>query len=563
MPQDIAKAKSSNKHFVDELTFRSLVRLSSGAELLGIIAVVGIQIFRSTAQLPFIYSIPVITLLAIGLIYNAFIWRSWHTKRPQLALQIAVLPPIISILIAAAGTGGLQSGWYQLWLVAIVCSGIAGTISVYVISSLTMLFWIYELITQGSFRSFVEDPFRTVATIIGIILAYFIGRGVNRMVKTMQVAESLTQQLDGAELKEQLMMSSIADAVVAVDTERKVLIFNEAAQTLSGWDQKSALGVEYNLIFKLKDINDAEITDDSDPFLKVLKTGKAHLTDGYYLLNKENQKISFSISIAPTMNGRSEVNGAIAVFHDISDQKQLARDRNEFISTASHEMRTPVAAIEGYLSMAMNDSLSTVDERGKNFINKAHEASLHLGKLFKDLLSVTKIEDNRMIINRRVFNFTELVTQVANEMDIIAKPKNIRVLTHIGNTGIGKELVVAPVFEVNADPDRMREVLANLIDNAIKYSTAGTVDVTLKADKQFATISVSDQGIGISAEEQKHLFQKFYRVNNNLTREVGGTGLGLYIARSLVERFGGRIWVESEEGKGSTFSFSLPLKPGR
>lgn len=278
------------------------------------------------------------------------------------------------------------------------------------------------------------------------------------------------------------------------------------------------------------------------------------------MLNKNNQKISFSITIAPSLDSKGQTSGAIAIFHDISDQKAVARERNEFISTASHEMRTPVAAIEGYLSMAMNPTLATIDERAKTFIGKAHDASLHLGKLFRDLLSVTKIEDNRMIINRRRFNITELMNQVVGEMEMIAKNKSIKILTHFDSGGLGRQLVVAPSYEVNADPDRIREVISNLIDNAIKYSKESTtIDVSLKADKKFITFSVTDMGIGITPEDQKHLFQKFYRVNNSFTRDVGGTGLGLYIARNLIEQFGGKIWVNSQEGKGSTFSFTLPL----
>lgn len=548
------------RQYVDELTYRSLVRLSTAFEILGLLIALVIQIFMPAAQLAPQYSIPAVALLAIGLGYNAFVWKGWHNKRPQLALQIAVLPPIISIQIAAAATGGITSEWYYLWLIAIVCSGIAGTVGAYVAAFLTTTFWLYSWLFTTNGANLEENFFKLIATLIGIAAAFFIGRGVNRMIKTMRVAEGLTRQLDGAEMRTQLMMSSIADIVVAVDTDRKVIIFNEAAQTATGWDQNSAMGVDYNLIFKLKDQNDAELTDATDPFLQVLKTGQAQSTDKFYMLNKNNQKISFSITIAPSLDSKSQTSGAIAIFHDISDQKAVARERNEFISTASHEMRTPVAAIEGYLSMAMNPTLATIDERAKTFIGKAHDASLHLGKLFRDLLSVTKIEDNRMIINRRRFNITELMNQVVGEMEMIAKNKGIKILTHFDSGGLGRQLVVAPSYEVNADPDRIREVISNLIDNAIKYSKESTtIDVSLKADKKFITFSVTDMGIGITPEDQKHLFQKFYRVNNSFTRDVGGTGLGLYIARNLIEQFGGKIWVNSQEGKGSTFSFTLPL----
>jgi PAS domain S-box-containing protein len=551
------------RQYVDEHTYRSLVRISTIFEIIGLAVALAIQIFMPTAQLPLQYSIPAIALLAIGLIYNSFVWRGWHNKRPHLALQIAVLPPIISILIAAVATGGINSDWYYLWLIAIVCSGIAGALGATVAAVLTAIFWLYSALLIPNNMSLEENLFKMLATIIGLAAAYFIGLGVNRVIKTMRIAEDLTHQLDGAEMRTQLMMGSIADAVVAVDTARQVIIFNEAAQNITGWDRESAMGIDYNLIFKLKDQAGAELSDTTDPFLQVLQAGQPASTDKYYMLSKNNQKISFSIAIAPSFDSKGQITGAIAIFHDISDQKAVARERNEFISTASHEMRTPVAAIEGYLAMAMNPSLATVDERARTYIDKAHTASLHLGKLFRDLLSVTKIEDNRMTINRRRFNITELMNQVIGEMEIIAKTKNIKIFTHFDSGRLGRQKVIAPNYEVNADPDRLREVMANLIDNAIKYSKENTtIDISLKPDKKMIVFSVTDMGIGITATEQKHLFQKFYRVNNSFTRDVGGTGLGLYIARNLIEQFGGKIWVESQEGKGSTFSFTLPLDNG-
>jgi PAS domain S-box-containing protein len=562
MPKKVPKSTTPvrSTQYVDDLTYRSLVKISTGFEIIGLAIAAILQIFLPTAQLPAEYSIPAVVILATGLAFNAFVWKGWHNKRPQIALQLAMLPPILAIQLAATATGGVNSNWYSLWLIAVASSGVAGTLGVYVAAILTAVFWTYNWLYQATTSNAFDNLFKLFATLIGLLAAYFVGRGVNRMIKTMRVAESLTRQLDGAEMRTQLMMGSIADAVVAVDTDRKIIIFNDAAQNITGWDQKSALGVDYNLVFKLKDLNDAELKDETDPFLQVLTSGKAQITDQYYMLNKNNQKISFSISIAPSTDSKSQVSGAIAIFHDISEQKAVARERNEFISTASHEMRTPVAAIEGYLSMAMNPTLATIDERAKTFIGKAHDASLHLGKLFRDLLSVTKIEDNRMIINRRRFNVTELMNQVVGEMELVAKARKIRILTHFGGGGLGRQLVVAPSYEVNADPDRVREVISNLIDNAIKYSNENTtIDVSIKADKKFVTFSVSDMGIGISNEDQKHLFQKFYRVNNSMTREVGGTGLGLYIARNLIEQFGGKIWVESAEGKGSVFYFTLPI----
>lgn len=560
VPKPASVPSKASGQSVDLLAFRSLVRLSAVMQGLVLIGLLCAHLLRLIVPIPSLYLIAVLFILALGVIYNLILWGRFHKKRPVLALQFSLIPLVVAIMVLVIARGGIDSNWYTLYLIMLVSTGIAGLVSVYVAFGITAMFLLLTTLAARftDLQLTAPNRFQLIATIFAGGVAYLIGRSTQRSMKTMQLSEGLLKQLDSAEMKQQLMMGAIADIVVAVDTQLKVVIFNEAAQTATGWDEKSAVGVEYNLIFKLRDTGDVEMTPQIDPFAYVLKNGKPHKTDRFSMLDKRNQKISFSISIAPTFDARGQINGAIAIFHDISDQKQLARERNEFISTASHEMRTPVAAIEGYLSMARNPKLAQVDARAKSFIDKAHDASIHLGTLFRDLLSVTKIEDNRMEIMPRVFNFSELVQAVTSEMEIIAKNKGLVLVTHIG-AGVGKERVVAPIYNVEADPDRLREVITNLIDNAIKYSQAGTITVTVSTEGDSIVFSVKDQGIGIAPEEQKHLFQKFYRVNNSYTREIGGTGLGLYLARSLIERFGGRIWVESQLGQGSSFKFSLPL----
>ena len=154
---------------------------------------------------------------------------------------------------------------------------------------------------------------------------------------------------------------------------------------------------------------------------------------------------------------------------------------------------------------------------------------------------------------------SDLAGEVAVEMEIMAKQKGLSLLTHIGSASAGSEQVVAPLFEVSANQERIHEAMTNLVDNAIKYTQKGSVDIILSADKTNVIFTVKDSGIGISADEQRHMFEKFYRVENSATITTGGTGLGLYITRNLVELYGGRIWVDSALGQGSSFSFSLPL----
>ena len=555
-------ARQPRKHPVDQMLLRTIVRLCAVVEIIGIASIAALRYFEAPVSPSLVYSILIIVILAIGFIYCLLGWQSLQKHSPAVAINLAILPLSVAILLATLSTGGLSSPWFLLFLVMIMVSGLAGTQSVLSMSGLTLvLLGAYVFTSETSISFSATFTMQVSAILFALGGAYLIGRAIDRMIDIMKTTESLTQQFTGSGIDQQMMLSSIADTVVGVDSKLNVVIFNAAAQKVTGWDEKSAKGIHYNLIFKLRDQNDAELSPATDPFMQAIQSGKQLSTDHFYMLNKDNQKISFSIAIAPTKDIHGEVNGAVAVFHDVSEQKAVARERNEFISTASHEMRTPVAAIEGYLAMALNPKLAEIDERAKNFIGKAHEASVHLGKLFRDLLSVTKIEDRRLTIKIGRVNLTDLLRSVVTEMEIIAKAKNITIDSPFTRaTDAGSKLVV-PAYEVHADPDRMREVISNLIDNAIKYSRpSSTVTINISTDQNFAKVSIADSGIGISAEDQKHLFQKFYRVNNSYTREVGGTGLGLYIARNLIELFGGKIWLDSAEGKGSTFYFTLPLE---
>lgn len=499
-------------------------------------------------------------LTTIGLVYNYVFAKRLAKHQPFLSRYLQSLFPTLEMLVIIFLTGGTNSPWYLVFLMGMIASAVLGMTAYLINTGIIVAFYVVDIIYNllaNSSTPFNFEPFPS--TVAALVFGGLVAYTADHYRKTNEIAQKITTQLDSTKLSEKVVLSAIADPMMGVDRSRKIILMNEAAQTLTGWDMQDALNVNYTQVFKLKDQNDNDVSNANDPFFQALQERGPVSTDQFYLLNKNNQKIALSISIAPTVNAENEISGAIAVMHDISEQKALQRERNEFVSTASHEMRTPVAAIEGYLSMASNPNLATIDDRAKGFLEKAHNSALHLGKLFQDLLSVTKIEDKRLQENRTVFNLSDLVLQISAEMEVVAKKKGLNLFTHIGGAGIKNQMVVAPTYPVKADSERLREVISNLVDNAIKYTNTGSVDIDLEGNKSTVTIKIHDTGMGISPEEQKHLFEKFYRVNNSMTREQSGTGLGLYIARSLIEMYGGKIWVESSLGKGSTFAFTLPL----
>ncbi len=500
------------------------------------------------------------SLIGLGLIYN-LVLGIYPPKRMETSSKyLQLLIVMVEVLVVAYFTGGISSTWYLIFLMlAIGCSVLGFAAFLTNIALVSAIYTSTIVLSLSRGEEFSLHLALLPVTIAGLFVAGLVAYASDSYSDGGKKAQATSSGLSDINSSEKLILGSIADALVGINSSGKIILMNEAAQNLTGWDMHDALNFPCSEVLKLKDANGNELSGNIDPFAAVLASRQALRTNQYHILSKDNVRKDLSISIAPTFNGEAMVSGAIAVITDISQQKALERQRDEFVSTASHEMRTPVAAIEGYLAMASNPKLAQIDERARGFLDKAHTASIHLGKLFQDLLSVSIIEDKDMKHRNVVFNISDVVLKVSSQMQANATQKGLALTTHIGGAGIKNQTVIAPAYNVLADPEKLSEVLSNLIDNAIKYTSQGSVDIEIESDGKSVTVMVHDTGIGISAQEQKHLFEKFYRVNNSMTREQAGTGLGLYIARNLIELYGGKIWVKSSLGKGSTFAFKLPL----
>lgn len=228
---------------------------------------------------------------------------------------------------------------------------------------------------------------------------------------------------------------------------------------------------------------------------------------------------------------------------------QLDKMKDEFISMASHELNTPLAAIEGYLSMVLDEGMGKVDAKSKEYLSRAYASSKRLAELILDLLNVSRIEQGRLKMKFSQVSMVELAESVVHELQIKADSKKIYLKIE-AEKGLPK---------LWCDPDRIREVIVNLTGNALKFTDKGGVTINIgKSEGDFIRVTVVDTGRGIAKEDQKKLFQKFSQVKREID-EHQGTGLGLYISKNFVELHKGKIWVESEAGKGSKFIFEIPL----
>ena len=350
------------------------------------------------------------------------------------------------------------------------------------------------------------------------------------------------------------ILDAVDDGVLAVDSKGNILTINPAAEQITGWNGSDAVGLIFDSVLKITNNEGGEMIEISNPVNRVLKTGENFTTRDLFIKTQSGKIIPIFLAVN-SIDGQNS--GVVVVFRDISKELKDNREQAEFISTASHEMRTPVASIEGYIGLALNPATATIDARAKSYLQKAHENTKHLGQLFQDLLDITKAEDGRLKNEPVVLDAIEFSRNIWEGLKPKAEAKGLSYTFEPDNHKTG-EKTLTPVFFIHADRDHLHEILNNLFENAIKYTPSGMVSVNVAGDNNNVQISVKDSGIGIPAEDIPHLFQKFYRVDNSETREINGTGLGLFLSRKLTESIGGFLDVESEYKKGSTFTVKLP-----
>lgn len=481
-----------------------------------------------------------------------------YFTNPHHNLPIATLS-LYTLLTVTIGsiimtTGEYASPFIGLWIGVSVFAGVFSWQGFALIILLTIGYDLYALIKQEPISAVI---IATVATVAPLVVSFIIWHAKStKDTKQDKAYRELATELSHEANKSDAVINAINDGVIAVDKQGVIQLINPAATQIIGWVQNDAVGLSYESVIKLRDKADKPVPKENDPITKVFATNQEVHSEDFSVTTEAGKKILLSVVVSPLGHPAT---GAIMVFRDMTKEKAEEREQAEFISTASHEMRTPVASIEGYLGLALNPATAAIDEKARDYIEKAQASAQHLGRLFQDLLDVSKADDGRLNNNPKVIDVAAFVGEITEGLKPKAIEKNLRFIFKpaIDDSASGDRKIM-PVYYVHVDGDHLREVVANLIENAIKYTPAGDVVVNVVGDDNQVTISIQDSGIGIPAEDIPHLFQKFYRVDNSDTREIGGTGLGLYLCRRLAEVMGGRMQVESEYKKGSTFSLVLP-----
>jgi two-component system phosphate regulon sensor histidine kinase PhoR len=334
--------------------------------------------------------------------------------------------------------------------------------------------------------------------------------------------------------KLQTVLVNIADGVMMVDVEGKIVLANQAAERIFNFQERDVINRPL-----IEVVHDHE----ADEILKLcLRTSQTQTAQFESAISKRFLRVIAIPLIEDSLTG------ALLLFQDLTDLRSLQTMRRELIGNISHELRTPIAGIKAMIETLKEGAIDD-KQAATDFLSRIDGEVDHMTQVVTELTELSRIETGRAELRMTPLNLNLLVEEVAAQLKPLAQRQQVIIATDLATD----------LPTVRVDNNRIRQALVNLVHNAIKFNhPGGRVTVSTNVDRESVIVNVSDTGIGISKEDLPHVFERFYKADK--ARSQGGSGLGLAIAKHAVQAHGGSIWGRSDEGKGSTFSFSLPLK---
>lgn len=357
-----------------------------------------------------------------------------------------------------------------------------------------------------------------------------------RVEESQESTEAERRRLDS-------VLSHMSDGVIATDRRGNITIINETASDFMDVTAEKAIGNSILDILKIRDdYSLRDLIENQDELMLDFSSNERDLILNAYfsLIQRESGFIS----------------GLVCVLHDVTEQQKIDNDRKQFVSNVSHELRTPLTSLRSYIE-ALSDGAWKDPEVAPGFLKVTQEETDRMIRMINELLSLSRMDSGTTRVDMELVNINEMFNYVLDRFDMILKKDDNPAKYYT----IKREFTKRDLW-VEIDTDKFTQVLDNIMNNAIKYSPdGGVVTCRLLETHNQVIISISDQGLGIPRADLGHVFDRFFRVDKARSRAQGGTGLGLAISKEVVQMLGGRIWVDSVEGKGSTFYISLPYEP--
>ncbi|WP_092463529.1 cell wall metabolism sensor histidine kinase WalK [Weissella bombi] len=435
---------------------------------------------------------------------------------------------------------------------------------------------VYDNLAKISFIYFASMVF---AIILGIVMAIFISRSITRPIaeisaRTNKIAqgdysgginvhtndeigelaqnvnmlaeriEETTNSMDFERRRLDSVLEYMTDGVIATDRRGNINIINIAALKMTGLtDNHDAAGRSILDVLRIADqYSLRDLLDNRHELLLDFST------------NEHQLMIRAYFSLIERSSGF--ISGLVIVLHDVTEQQRTERERRQFVSNVSHELRTPLTSVKSYVD-ALQDGALDDPEVAHSFLGVAQDETTRMIHMINDLLELSRMDSGTMKIDNEFINIASLFNYILDRFDMIIanddKPEKYYTI---------KRIIPNLQIWVDVDTSKLTQVLDNIMNNAIKYSPdGGVITARLEDHKTEVVLSITDQGLGIPQKDVVQIFDRFFRVDKARSRAQGGTGLGLAISKEIIERFGGRVWAESTEGRGSTFFVALPYEP--
>jgi len=367
-----------------------------------------------------------------------------------------------------------------------------------------------------------------------------LAQSVNEL--STRVEES-TETVNAERNRLDSVLTHMADGVLAANRRGEITIINQAAANFVGIDREAAIGQNVIDLLHLQG-------------KRTLRDMLENLDDFRVDLSDDSTDILLQAYVSLIKRQSGFISGLVVVLHNITEQQRIDSERRMFVSNVSHELRTPLTSVRSYVD-ALAEGAIDDPEMAQNFLGVVQDETQRMIRMINDLLSLSRLDQGTMDVRLEVVNLNSLFNFVLNRFDMIIESDAKNTDTPNKNYNIQREFTNEDVW-VEVDPDKFTQVLDNIMNNAVKYSPdGGIITARLIKTKTRAILSISDQGLGIPRKDLDSIFNRFFRVDKSRSRAQGGTGLGLAISKEVVERFNGRIWVDSVENRGSTFYISL------
>lgn len=496
------------------------------------------------------YGLIVLTLIILTGVYNTLRYFPRLLRRPFFTSRLNSLAvDHIFVFSLVSLSGGLASPYYPfffLLIVAVIASfGIAGfAFSLSAQLAITLFLLHAKLVAEPN-----APEYQFIIKLVFLVVFSLVAeQSVRSRDEEYLLATRFTHRIENERQRLLSLINSLSNAVLAVDGEGRVYLYNAAALELLNTNE-DITGRSINELMPLHDQSGTKVSMirlfSSDD--KVVNRQDLEFTAS------DSSKIRLDLTISPVHvlgYGRDNWGGYMAVFKDITKQKSLDEERDEFISVTSHELRTPLAIAEANLSTALLPGFAKIEPKAEKILNQAHDNIVFLSQLIQDLTTLSRAEREDLELKNEIVNTTTFAEQLARDYRPQAEAKHLKL-----ELRMGEELANM----VTSEHD-LREILQNFLTNAIKYTPKGTVALEVNRYPHGTEFAVVDSGIGISATDKSKIFHKFYRSEDYRTRQTSGTGLGLYITRKLAEKMDVEITFSSRLNHGSTFKVLVPTR---